>query len=327
MPINDVTRARVEEFRGVAAAAASDAETSRLVEEAWDLLDVVLQRYNGISNAETNINRIVDNLRAIFPSPSARQLLLWVDFALGQLNDVFENAAGYAGLTAIQLGELTTYRARCANAKSAVTLAVDRLTIADQKERAARALQAAENSARLAEAAAGVAVTSSASAEVSAHAAQESAGITADASFVEHFSLYARREWWSANVFRLLSISCIIGGLLYAVFGKHPGADDWVGLAIRLAALAGLGALAAYFARQGGQHRRIYNWARSMEVQLRSFQAFTERMPEDVRDDAYRFFSRRVFGAPPEKGSESSDETVPAAQLVDLALAAMRRTQ
>lgn len=166
------------------------------------------------------------------------------------------------------------------------------------------------------------------SAEVAASAAQKaqkSAGVSGSSSLATHFSTYARQERKAAESFRVLAIVGVLGALVAAIaFGPiEPG--DWSHLTYRLAVVAAAGTLAAYFARQAGQHRRVYNWAKSLEVQMKSFPAFVEPIAEVERVEIYRAFARRVLSGPPEKGSEVSEDNVGAAQLLDLVTALAKK--
>lgn len=169
---------------------------------------------------------------------------------------------------------------------------------------------------------------SASKAEQSASAAQQAAGITGEVVLSEHFADYANSELRSANVFRWLAIVGIVAALGVAAFARHPAADDWVALTYRVAQLGGIAALATYFGRQAAQHRRVHNWAKSLQVQLQSFPAFIAPVDEvATRDEIYSAFARRVLGAPPEKPASSSDEVYPTQQLVELAAAIAKKSQ
>ncbi|MCW2165672.1 hypothetical protein B0I12_002837 [Microbacterium hydrothermale] len=155
--------------------------------------------------------------------------------------------------------------------------------------------------------------------------AQESAGVAGSSSLSTHFSTYASGERIAANTFRVLSILSVVGALLAAIALGPVEAGNWTQLTYRLATVAAAGTLAAYFARQAGQHRRVYNWAKSLEVQLKSFPAFVEPIPEEQRVEIYRSFARRVLSAPPEKGADTNEDSAGAAQLLDIITALAKR--
>ncbi len=163
-------------------------------------------------------------------------------------------------------------------------------------------------------------------ASTAAEAAKDAAGIAGGASLSEHFQHYARGERLAANAFRIATILVIASAAIVALVWGHPDPDDWAGTIYRLALLAGIGGLSAYLGRQAGQHRRMFNWAKSMDVQLKSFPAFMQPIPEDERGEIYRAFARRVLGAPPEKGVEGADD-VSASQLAEMVTILLKRDQ
>ncbi|MCE4026962.1 hypothetical protein LXM50_13365 [Microbacterium sp. Au-Mic1] len=149
-------------------------------------------------------------------------------------------------------------------------------------------------------------------------AASDAAGVTGNVSLSEYFASYAKSERMAAEWFRGATIIGIIATAVAVSLLPHPNAGDWAGIVYRLAILGALGALFAYLAKQAGQHRRVANWAKSIEVQLKSFRAFVEGAPEDEHGAIYRAFANRVLGNPPEKAKDSSDDTLPASQVIDL---------
>lgn len=153
--------------------------------------------------------------------------------------------------------------------------------------------------------------------------AKGAAGIAGGSSLSAHFASYAKTEKRAAETFRALSIAALLGAVIVAVF-IHPSEGDWSGVVYRVAILGGVGALSAYFARQAGHHRRVFNWAKGLEVQLQSFPAFIEQTGTGARDDIYRAFAHRVLGAPPES-SGSSDDTLPTGQLIEALIALAKR--
>jgi hypothetical protein len=157
-------------------------------------------------------------------------------------------------------------------------------------------------------------------------AASDAAGVTGSVSLSEYFASYARSERIAAEWFRGATIIGIIATAVAVYLVPHPDGDDWAGIVYRLAVLGALGALFAYLAKQAGQHRRVANWAKSIDVQLKSFRAFVEGAPEDEHGAIYRAFANRVLGNPPEKAKDSSDDTLPAAQVIDLLTTIAKKT-
>ncbi|QOC25273.1 hypothetical protein IC744_02495 [Microbacterium hominis] len=155
--------------------------------------------------------------------------------------------------------------------------------------------------------------------------AQDAAGLAGNASLGTYFSDYAEKELIAARWFRGLTIAAIILGLGGVLAQGHLEPADWTGVTFRVAIAAGAGTLAAYFGRQSGQHRRLYNWARSTEVQLESFPAFIEGVPAEEQGEVYRTLARRVLSAPPEKEGDTSEDSVGSAQLLDIVATLARR--
>lgn len=155
--------------------------------------------------------------------------------------------------------------------------------------------------------------------------AQDAAGMSGNAALGTYFSGYSKQELIAARWFRGLTVLAIAAGVVGVLLQGRLGSEDWTGIVYRVAVAAGAGTLAAYFGRQAGQHRRLYNWARSTQVQLDSFPAFIESVPAAEKGEVYRTLARRVLSAPPEKGAELSDDSVGTAQLVELVTALAKR--
>ncbi|MDD7929918.1 hypothetical protein [Microbacterium thalli] len=161
---------------------------------------------------------------------------------------------------------------------------------------------------------------------------KRASGEAGQASLSTHFGTYATRELRWAWVFRLLSVVLVllaVGGA--AAILTNPdlrvSPNDWTGLTTKFALLAGLGSLAAYLARQAAVHRRTGVWAKSLEIQLDSFPAFIDGVPEDGRTAAYLALGQRVLGVPPNKdGDVAPDQGMPTAQIIDLITVALKKS-
>lgn len=167
----------------------------------------------------------------------------------------------------------------------------------------------------------------------SATKAKDAAGIIGTSSLATHFGTYANREADSADAFRVSALVGFGAALVFAlVFGNGAKGllfafeSEWTALAFKAAGTLGIGGIAAYLARQSGQHRRMANWARSMEVQLQSFPAFIEPLEYEQQAEMYSLLARRVLTAPPEKAGGSSEDSVVAAQLIDVLTSVMKRS-
>jgi len=167
---------------------------------------------------------------------------------------------------------------------------------------------------------------SAVAAEQAASAAQTSAGITADARLGEYFEKYAASELRTSMWFRLSTIASLAGTVAFAILLPHSNTSDISSIVYRAAAVLGVAAFAAYLGRQAGQHRKNGNWARSLEVQLKSFDAFIAPVAESSsRHEIYELFARRVLGAPPENRTNEQKGVDP--QIVDLLTLMARRVQ
>lgn len=167
----------------------------------------------------------------------------------------------------------------------------------------------------------------------SAAKAKDAAGMIGASSIATHFGNYANSEAKSANRFRALALTGFLAALAFAlVFGNGANGllftfeSEWAALAFKAAGALGIGGVAAYLARQSGQHRRMANWARSMEVQLQSFPAFIEPLEYEQQAEMYSLLARRVLTAPPEKAGGSSEDSVGAAQLIDVLTSVVKRS-
>ncbi|MDF2991366.1 MAG: hypothetical protein K0S37_1880 [Microbacterium sp.] len=101
----------------------------------------------------------------------------------------------------------------------------------------------------------------------------------------------------------VLAASLVLGGDFPELFGTRTPSrtSEWAPVAYRLAVVAGIAALAAYLGRQAGNHRRLGEWARAIEILLREFNAFIAKIADPkVRDEAQLAFARRVLGPAPD---------------------------
>ncbi|SEB36082.1 hypothetical protein [Microbacterium hydrocarbonoxydans] len=166
----------------------------------------------------------------------------------------------------------------------------------------------------------------------SAAKAKDAAGIIGAASLATHFGRYADDEERAANMFRVSALVGFAAALSFAlIFGNGANSvltfeNEWTALAFKAAGAIGIGGIAAYLARQSGQHRRMANWARSMEVQLQSFPAFIEPLAYEQQAEMYALLARRVLTAPPERSGNTSDDSVGATQLLDVVTALVKRS-
>lgn len=155
-------------------------------------------------------------------------------------------------------------------------------------------------------------------AENSAFKASKAAGSTGNNILAQHYQDLAVNESTTAHKFRLWTIiSTIVGGAIAGIFvlGSSLGwdklqidSDDWVHLVQRAITTVAVFGLSAYLARQAHQHRMMANWAGSLAVQLKTFEAFLDPIKsEEVRDLLRTSFATRVFGDHPVIKGEPSE--------------------
>ena len=69
-----------------------------------------------------------------------------------------------------------------------------------------------------------------------------------------------------------------------------------------------MSAVATYTSRQASHHRRIADWSKSLETQIKSTQGILEGMSnEEDKSQAYRVFVSRVLAPIPEKNAQQAD--------------------
>ncbi|MGC5223259.1 hypothetical protein ACPW96_11795 [Micromonospora sp. DT81.3] len=310
-----MNRDRIAQFRDHLDSPSSDlgSTTRRTVAEVLDLMevfdDLMAQIATGSDDQgyrvwSTDVENLLNSLRDFLSpaSPRESELLRWAQITADLVNDYVRRMAG-------QMRNTPDEEKRVSDMHDSLRAISDRITML------------LDNEALRQEAVALVEQTQDAR-----DAARSAAGVAGSASLATHFAAYAGGERTAANTFRLLTIVAVVGGLAGVLYLGPLDAGDWAGITYRLAIVATAGALAGYFGRQAGQHRRMYNWAKSLEVQLQSFPAFVEPVPAEERGEVYRTFARRVLSAPPEKGMESTEDSVGSAQLLDLLSALAKRS-
>lgn len=162
-------------------------------------------------------------------------------------------------------------------------------------------------------------------AQQAAGSAQQAAGVTADATMATHFKSHGSEEAKTASQFRMTTLgTMVLGGILAALFLVGPSfgwsafdiqTNDYVHLAQRALLLAGVFGLAGYLGRQAHNHRMQANWARSLAVQLQTFDAYIEPIQDSETKERLRTrFAARVFGDQPSLKGEaavpSSDDVI-----------------
>lgn len=178
-----------------------------------------------------------------------------------------------------------------------INLLISRLEVADLSYRLRQGLEQARQAVVEAKAA--------------AEAAKKAAGVASGSTLTERFKALARKHFWAATAFRILTTLGVIlgiwGGLNISVAGMAGSANATTGDAIiRVSLLAGVLGLATYFGRQAAYHRDVSTWASTIKEQLLTFDGYTEPVGnEDLRDQMRAAFAARVFGSSPESKDDA----------------------
>lgn len=147
--------------------------------------------------------------------------------------------------------------------------------------------------------------------------ARDAAGEVGALSLGTHFERYASRESQTADRLRIASLLIVgittIATAMYLLgFGTASADVAWQEL-VRISLAIPLVALAGYLGREASRHRRIANWARQREVQLKTLEAYIAPMPEKDRQRLRADLGRRVFGSDlPDLASKEDSPALPA---------------
>lgn len=128
------------------------------------------------------------------------------------------------------------------------------------------------------------------------------AGQVGEHAMVTHYSAYAKHHLRVSNVYRCTAAVLMGVIALYAWRSEDSFTSviDWTRLAVHAAVAFSLAAVAVYASRLAGAHRRQGDWAGSLEVQLRTLEAYLATLDPDEARQARADFARRVLGPPPQ---------------------------
>lgn len=124
-----------------------------------------------------------------------------------------------------------------------------------------------------------------------------------------HFASLASSERWKGALLRALSIVSLVGAMAIAWTAgvSKDSLDSWTLLSRHLAITLLLAGGAAYVAKLASSHYTFGQWARSIQVQLDSFEGFIGVVEDQgARDRMREEFGRRVLGAPPQATDDGS---------------------
>ncbi|MFJ9389818.1 hypothetical protein ACIRON_13410 [Nocardioides sp. NPDC101246] len=124
-----------------------------------------------------------------------------------------------------------------------------------------------------------------------------------------HFETLARNERWKGAALRVLSVAALLAamGIAWTAGVSKESLGSWTELSRHLALTLLLAGGAAYGAKLASSHYTFGQWARSIQVQLDSFEGFIGVVEEQsARDRMREEFGRRVLGAPPQATDDGS---------------------
>jgi hypothetical protein len=126
---------------------------------------------------------------------------------------------------------------------------------------------------------------------------QDAAGKAGSTSLGAHFGNYATKEQNTADRLRwsAVGVLLLITGIAATLLASEPKSLNDFGEIARLSLTLPLAALAAYLGKEASHHRATSRWARNLEVQLRTVNAYTEPLSPELRDMIRAELGRRVF--------------------------------
>lgn len=151
-------------------------------------------------------------------------------------------------------------------------------------------------------------------AEAAAESSAAAAGKTAQNLLSTHYGDLANAEGRVFRFFLSATISfLLLGGglafyfLLTPEFSSTSNQDRYVLLIQRVVVTTAVFGFAGYLARQASHHRAMWNWARSLTVQLKTFDAYLAPITDDdTQHELRKAFAERAFGEHPVAKSEQS---------------------
>lgn len=124
---------------------------------------------------------------------------------------------------------------------------------------------------------------------------------TAGSELTRHFDEFVARNSLAAGLYRASSIVLtvlVLGAALWTYIYAEP--DDSLALIWRSSLLVGSIGLAAYLARQGAMHHELATWAKTIAVQLSTFESYLASVEdEETVAELRQRFAHRVFMSEP----------------------------
>lgn len=135
----------------------------------------------------------------------------------------------------------------------------------------------------------------------------------------------ATREARSANIFRIVALSCflcMVGVILYMGFvSLHEKFDLWLAV-FRFAIGFAFLVPGVYAARESSKHRQLENHNRKAELELASIDNYLQSLPDDKRNEIKSELSVKYFGG--SDGTTGTESDVTSKSLIDLLTASIK---
>lgn len=158
------------------------------------------------------------------------------------------------------------------------------------------------------------------------HSAEAAAGSTGVVQIAEHFKTLADHELKQANQLRWSAIGMLVASAVFAgvVVYVSGGDDSDVLRRLSVSALAFL--LGLYLTREAAHHRGHGRWARTIEVQLKTMDAFASPMSAEGRESLRSLLAARTFASGPHEAPASGGgDVLDTHQVADQIIARLTR--
>lgn len=132
-----------------------------------------------------------------------------------------------------------------------------------------------------------------------------------DAELSGEFGVLASKEGrraalWTAAAILMTGVGFFAGWILHT---SRVLDDERAALLYPVLVAIGAAGLATYFARLGGHHRHTAQWAKSISVQLDSYEKFVHHTTVGASIPVFDRFAARVLGPPPPRNEKAAAQT------------------
>lgn len=150
--------------------------------------------------------------------------------------------------------------------------------------------------------------------------AEEVAATSGDKALSGYFGQLETEEAEGAEKWTTAAIATTAVGVLAGVAAHFSlgGQDELARVLYSALLTASFGGLAAYLARLGGHRRHTAQWAKSIKVQLDSYEKFIRHTDEGARAPIFDRFAARVLGDPPARNAKGDQTGLSLAEVLAL---------